>query len=108
MEGPHVIVPCYQPVLVLQIVWSRLALRTPRRLAVSANSVRAAIPVMQGLHFLSVYFFSVYTRSTPVDTPHGPRDLGIFGGGNANHSLSPQNNEGLLSRASKSEWFFLA
>ena len=37
-----------------------------------------------GVHFLSVYFFSVYTRSTPVDTGKAHRDLSIFGGGDAN------------------------
>ena len=108
MDGPPMILPFYQPIFGPPNLFSRLALRTPRRPAASADSHPAPIPAVQGLHFLSVYFFSVYTRSTPVDTPHGPRDLGIFGGGNANHSPSPRNNEGLLSRASKSEWFFLA
>ena len=37
---------------------------------------------MPSVHFLSVYFFSVYTRSTPV--AHGGHScLPIFGGGNA-------------------------
>ena len=37
------------------------------------------------VHFLSVYFFSVYTRSTPVDL--GRSILPIFEGGNAIFSL---------------------
>ena len=38
------------------------------------------------VHFLSVYFFSVYTRPTSVE--HGrAHALPIFGGGNAIHSL---------------------
>ena len=64
-----------------------------------------------GVHFLSVYFFSVYTRSTPVDL--GRLCLPIFGGGNAILSCDEMLKDGCracLSRVAISAlvvFFFL-
>ena len=69
--------------------------------------LQATAWAVRQVHFLSVYFFSVYTRSTPVDATQGPRALGVFGGGNANlPSSGAQNNEGLAWGASISSLCF--